>query len=111
MKNEGILVLGTNILVKELCDGFVSGGVATRYDSDSPYMFCKIVAICDEAIDALGILDNEMSYVLVIKRYTKEEFIDQTYFVDAKDVRAIIPLDVYDRMKGEGLEWMMKEEN
>lgn len=109
--SDGFLTLGTNILVRELCDDFMCGGVVTKYDPDSPYMFCKIVNICEEAIDAMNILDSELDYILVIKRYAKEEFIDQTYFIDAKDVRAIIPPNVYERMKGEGLEWMMKERN
>lgn len=102
---------GNNILVEELCDSFTSGGIVTRYDTDSPYMFCRILLMSEEAQKDLGILDTELDSILVIKRYSKEEFIDQTYFVDSKDVRAVIDKETYNKMKGEGLEWMTKERN
>lgn len=100
-----MLLEGSNILVEELCDDIVSGGITTRYDMDSPYMFCKIIAISDEAQEELAILDPKES-ILVIKRYAKEEFIDKTYFVDSKDVRVVIDSDTYGKILKEGLEWM-----
>lgn len=94
---------GNNILVEELIDDINIGGITTRHDYDSPYMFCKVLLISDEAKEILGLLDET---ILVIKRYAKEEFIDHTFFVDAKDVRAIISDNTYKNILEEGLEWM-----
>ena len=100
-----MLIEGSNLLVEELCDDIVSGGITTRYDSDSPYMFCKILLISEESQGDLGILNPSQS-ILVIKRYAKEEFIDKTYFIDSKDVRLVIDIDTYNKILKEGLEWM-----
>lgn len=101
-----MMIEGNNILVEELCDDIVSEGIVTRYDPDSPYMFCKIVTISEEAQKALGIINFKEENILVIKRYAKEEFIDKTYFIDSKDVRAVIDNETYNKILKEGLEWM-----
>lgn len=98
-----MLLEGNNILVEELIDNITIDGIVTRHDYDSPYMFCKVLLISDEAKRELGILNES---ILVIKRYSKEEFIDETYFVDAKDVRLVIDNDTYNRILKEGLKWI-----
>ena len=69
-----------NILIEELIDDITIGGITTRHDYDTPYMFCKIIDLSDEARENLGIVHKE-DFILVIKRYAKEEFIDNTFFV------------------------------
>ena len=79
-----------NILVSELCDDLTYRGVVTVYDSDSPYMFCKVE------------MDNPFGYnrgdIVVIKRYAKEEFISGLYFISPKDVRCVVPEIIYSSM-------------
>ena len=101
-----MLLEGKNIIVEELCDDIVCDGIVTRYDPDSPYMFCKILLISEEAQKDLGIINFKEENILVIKRYAKEEFIDKTYFIDSKDVRAVIDNDTYNKILKEGLEWI-----
>lgn len=98
-----MLLEGTNILVTELIDNITIDGIVTRHDYDSPYMFCKVLLMSDDARKELGILDES---VIVIKRYAKEEFIDDTYFVDVKDVRLVIDDDTYNKILKEGLKWI-----
>lgn len=79
-----------NIIVSELCDDLTYRGVVTVYDSDSPYMFCKVE------------MDSPFGYsrgdIVVIKRYAKEEFISGLYFISPKDVRCLVPERVYSSM-------------
>ena len=60
------------------------------YDSDSPYMFCRIVEMSDEA----NSLFNKDS-ILIIKRYAKEEYISGYYFISLKDVRGFMSEEEY----------------
>ena len=89
----GIELLGDNILVEELTDDLIINGVVTVYDSDNPYMFCKVVNVSDkvEGIKA--------GNILVIKRYAKEEFLPGYYFISSKDVRCIVDNGFYESLE------------
>lgn len=108
-----IKLLGNNILVSELQDDLVVDGVITMYDTDSPYMFCKIESISLDAFkDLFGecVFDDDNTVeetiydecinntILVIKRYAKEEYIGGTYFISSKDVRGIMHKETYKNM-------------
>lgn len=105
-----MLLENDNILVEELTDNIKIGGIITRHDYDSPYMFCKILLISDESRESLAILNTEDT-VLVIKRYAKEEFIDNTFFIGSKDVRIVLDRNSYNKIREEGLEWIRKQNN
>ena len=93
-------LLYENMLVSELEDDLLmSNGVVTSYDSDSPYMFCEIKNISEQAMYDLGLdEDTVKTTVLVIKRYAKEEYISGTYFVSSKDIRGVLTRDEYNKM-------------
>ena len=99
MENNYInmILQGDNILVRELQDDLKINGVVSIYDGDNPYMFCEILNASDEAKSNLKLEDITKS-VLVIKRYAKEEYIGDTYFISYKDVRAILNIDDYNKM-------------
>ena len=82
-----------NILVTELTDDIVINGLTTMYDPDSPYMFCKAVAVAE---DVPVLLDCKP--ILVIKRYAKEEFIPGYYFISYKDVRCSLSEEEYKKL-------------
>lgn len=83
-----------NIIVKELQDdALMVNGTAVMYDQDSPYMFCEVICLSDEASKYISKDD-----VLVIKRYAKEEYLPGQYFVSFKDVRGKMTLDEYNKM-------------
>lgn len=86
-----------NIIVTELQDDLKFNGTVVMYDSDSPYMFCKVECVSVSAKDN-GINPGE---VLVIKRYAKEEYLPGTYFISYKDIRGSMSLDDYNEMKVE----------
>lgn len=88
-----IKLFNDNILVTELSDDLVVNGVVSMYDSDNPYMFCKIVALSDEASVNIDIND-----ILVIKRYAKEEYLPGYYFISYKDVRGSLTEEEYNSL-------------
>lgn len=90
-----VKLFNDNILVSELQDDMLINGVMTRYDSDSPYMFCEVEAVSDEALNYVNVGD-----ILIIKRYAKEEYLSGYYFISFKDVRGCIPKEDYDKMLG-----------
>lgn len=98
--NIDINMLNCNILVSEITEEILVNGVMTIYDSESPYMFCKIIKMSDEARKELNLLDND---ILVIKRYAKEEFISGLYFISWKDVRCKISEDDFKNVLSEGI--------
>ena len=87
--DKGIELLNDNILVEELTDDLSVNGVVVAYDSDSPYMFCRVIN------KSTSITDVVVGDVLVIKRYAKEEFLPGYYFISVKDVRCVIDEDFY----------------
>lgn len=91
--DKGIELLGDNILVEELTDDLVVNGVITAYDSDNPYMFCRVVNVSKD-VNAITI-----GNILVIKRYAKEEFLPGYYFISSKDVRCIVDEDFYESLE------------
>lgn len=93
-----MILQGGNILVKELQDDLVINGVVSRYDSDNPYMFCEILNISEESRTEMKLEKDIKDVVLVIKRYAKEEYIGDSYFISYKDVRAIIDKEDYDSL-------------
>lgn len=90
-----IKLINDNILVTELEDDLMVNGVVTMYDSDSPYMFCKVISASDEAIKTIGLMTD----VIIIKRYAKEEFLPGYYFVSSKDVRGTLKITEYSLLK------------
>lgn len=90
-----ICLYNDNILVEELQDDLMISGTMLRYDQDSPYMFCRVLSVSDEARDKGISLEN----VLVIKRYAKEEYLPGQYFISYKDVRGSILKEDYDTIK------------
>ena len=83
-----------NVLVSELQDDLIINGVVTRYDPDSPFMFCKVLKLSDEAEDFLDYTD-----IVVIKRYAKEEYLTGTYFISLKDIRGKMSIEEYKSIK------------
>lgn len=100
-----MILEGDNILVEELTDDISIGGIITKHDYDSPYMFCKVLAVSENAKEELA-LYNEEDTVLVIKRYSKEEFIDNSFFISYKDVRVQLDKETYNKIREEGLGWI-----
>lgn len=92
-----INLMNDNIVVSELSDDIFVNGTLARYDSDNPYMFCKVEAISEEAKSHFSDIDLSTN-VIVIKRYAKEEYLPGYYFISFKDVRGIIPAEDYERM-------------
>lgn len=90
---NGICMKNDNLLVSELTDDLIVNGVATIYDSDSPYMFCKVLVTCDSETYPVG-------SILVIKRYAKEEFLPGQYFISTKDVRCVYLEETYNKLLG-----------
>lgn len=86
-------LLNDNILVTELQDDLAVNGTFVRYDSDSPYMFCAILALSDEAKKLFNDED-----ILVIKRYAKEEYLPGQYFISLKDVRGKMTKETYSKL-------------
>ena len=97
--NIDTIVLNDNIIVKELYDDIPVNGVMTSYDSDSPFMFCKILGISEQAKINLNLDGDE---ILVIKRYGKEEYLSGLFFISWKDVRCSISSREYEKMINEG---------
>lgn len=85
-----------NILITELQDDIITNGVITKYDPDSPYMFCEVQQISDDAKQN-NINEGD---ILVIKRYAKEEYLPGSYFISFKDVRGSISRDDYNKLIG-----------
>ena len=83
-------MLNDNVLVTELTDDLMVNGVATMYDSEAPYMFCSVVK------SVTGVFDE--GTVLVIRRYAKEEFLPGYYFISEKDIRCVVPEEVYNNL-------------
>jgi hypothetical protein len=81
-----------NIIVSELTDDLYVDNIVLMYDDESPYMFCKV-----KSVDS-SITDIEVGDILVVRRYAKEEFISNLYFVAEQDVRCIIKEEEYERL-------------
>lgn len=90
-----IHLFNDNILVSEATDDLLVNGVVARYDSDNPYMFCKVENMSDE-ID-----EDIQDKILIIKRYAKEEYLPGYYFVSLKDVRGYLTQEDYNKLKVE----------
>ena len=86
-------LLNDNILVTELQDDLFVNGTAVVYDQDSPYMFCAVLGLSD---DAKQYFTNDD--ILVIKRYAKEEYLPGQYFISLKDVRGKMSKETYSKM-------------
>ena len=98
--NIDIKTVNDNIIVKEIYEDIIINGVLTSYDEDSPYMFCEVVNLSQEASDNLSISIGD---ILVIKRYAKEEFITGLYFISWKDVRCIFSKQDFENILKEGI--------
>ena len=90
-----LIMFNDNILVSELTDDLMNNGTAVMYDSESPYMFCRVEKIAESLAKQYDIYCGD---VIVIKRYAKEEFLPGLYFISVKDVRCKVPKEVYDNL-------------
>lgn len=75
------------IMVSEIQENLRHNGIVLGYDTDSPYMFCRVISYSDKANKELNI---EKDDIMVIKRYAKEEYLPGLYFISYQDVRAVI---------------------
>ena len=98
--NVNVKSVNDNIIVKEIYNDIAVNGILTAYDQDSPYMFCEVVDLSDNAKDNLGI---ESGDILVIKRYAKEEFVTGLYFTSWKDVRCVFTKEMFDIVLRDGV--------
>ena len=64
-------LLNDNILVTELQDDLFVNGTAVVYDQDSPYMFCAVLGLSEDA---------------------------RQYFISLKDVRGKMSKETYSKM-------------
>lgn len=93
-----------NILVEELVKNTKAGLLTVNQDSSSPYMYVKIIK---SAIDAYNMLSeqsdlirnsNSDDLVLIIRRTAKDPFINNQFFISAKDVRAVITKEYFNSL-------------
>lgn len=100
-------LLNNFIKVKELTDNLEIDGILEKYDSTSPYMFCKIVDLDKEALNKLehtaDIHGNMLSMsnifnnsVIVAKRVTKVRGLDG-YYIQLQDVIEIMSKETYNK--------------
>ena len=87
-----MILLNDNILVSELQDDLMYNGTVVRYDSDNPYMICRVEEVSNEAKNV------SVGNIIVIKRYAKEEYLPGQYFISLKDVRGKMSKETYSKM-------------
>ena len=93
-------LLNGNILVEEIYDDIKIDNIVTAYDGDSFSMFCRVISL-DNTVEAE--LDIHIGDVVVIKRYAKEEFIGDYFFISSKDVRCVINENNYRELVSQGI--------
>ncbi len=87
---DGIEMCNDTIIVTELAEDLFVDGVFARYDSEDPYMFCRVYKTCT--------LDLNVGDIIVIRRYAKEEFLPGYYFVSIKDIRCKYSEEEYEKL-------------
>lgn len=94
-------LINDNILVTEVYKDAKMGELIVSQDSSSPYMFCKIDAIsqqaCEEVFGKAGSL-NIKEVVLIIRRTAKEPFANGTFFISSKDVRGFMSDEEFENL-------------
>ena len=83
-----------NILVKEIVKDSKAGVLTVRQDDSSAYMYFEVIDMSAGAVYELDLgSETEIDYtnmVLITHRVAKVPFINNQYFIDAKDVIAIV---------------------
>lgn len=86
-----------NILVTELVKDSKAGALIVSQDESSSYMFVKILEISDEASKELDV-DKTSDSILIINRCAKMPFIQDTFFISYKDVKAVIDKEYFEEI-------------
>lgn len=86
-----------NILVSELVKDSKAGALIVSQDASSAYMYVKIEEISEEASKALGV-DKTSDAILIINRVAKMPFIQNTFFISYKDVKAVIDKEYFEEI-------------
>jgi len=86
-----------NILVTELVKDSKAGALIVSQDESSSYMFVKIEEISEEASKELGV-DKTSDSILIINRCAKMPFIQDTFFISYKDVKAVIDKEYFEEI-------------
>lgn len=84
-----------NILVKEIVKDSKAGVLTVRQDESSAYMYFEVLEMSEGAKFDLDLYDEDdktdySNVVLITHRVAKVPFIDNKYFIDAKDVIAVV---------------------
>lgn len=87
--------MGDTILVKELKDDINQDGILVAYDDSNSFIFTKVISIPPKVKEELKDYGFEENSILVLSRIAKIPFINETYFVNKKDILGVMPEEEY----------------